>query len=357
MHRLSPTLLLISLLALPAWGEDLLILRDGSRRTGQLQACVAEVCRFNGGNLPRTEIAWIRFQGSDSPPQVSEPARDAVFLADGSAHPGHVVGISLGEVAMEEGGFPRPSVAWVWFAGPFPSGGTEAPPPPPPPPPPEGGGEGALWTGTITGRYWGTRDGVFSELNVSVAARLREVRRSDLLLPPARPGDAVKTIGSVITLEPQGTTVTVRFHSSGPYLSCSGTGSTTITASFGEGRFLHPHVIYQKTVDVDATRVLGFDVPLARGALYQLGINTPERFTYTCTSGGHTSQSESGYMIPAQGKTPLLPAGPLVDPEQRFLKDGGTRMEGSYTTTAEGAFEQVEALWNLTRSEDLAVHP
>lgn len=57
-----------------------------------------------------------------------------------------------------------------------------------------------------------------------------------------------------------------------------------------------------------------------------------------------------GYLIPALGRTPLLPPGTHVDPELRYLQGGGTLMQGSYTAPSTGAFEQMTATWTLTRS-------
>jgi hypothetical protein len=74
------------------------------------------------------------------------------------------------------------------------------------------------------------------------------------------------------------------------------------------------------------------------------------RFVCTCFHGGGSSQFESGYIIPAMGRSPLLPPGPGVDPELRYLQDGGIRMKGSYTAAASGAFVQVEARWDAVRS-------
>lgn len=343
MRRTAFVLFLLCL-PLPGRAEEWLLLRDGGQRTGQLQSCVQDQCRLSGQTIPRSSIAWIGFNGrKDSPPAVQDPARDAVYLLDESVHAGRVVGISLGEVTMEDTGYPRSSVAWVWFAGQAPAGGT-APSPPPPPP----SGPGAFWTGTITGRYWGTVDGIYSELTVAVSARLREVKTSPIL----RIGDReAKTVGSLVHLEPEGTVVTVQFHSSGQYLSCSGTGATTITATLDDSRFGHPSVIYKKTVDVNLTPTLGFDVPLGAGALYQVGLTTPEQFTYTCVSGGVSSDIQAGYIIPMLGRTPLLPPGIHVDPQLRYLQDGGGRMKGNYTTSSTGAYEQLEASWDLTRSE------
>ena len=348
MRRLLVILVFLLGAPLPGRTEEWLLLRDGSHRTGQLQSCVQDQCRLSGTVIPRSSIAWIGFNGrKDTPPRIEHPERDAVILLDATVHPGRIVGISLGEVTMEEAGFPRPSVAWVWFAGPpleQPPAQTGAPPPPP--------SDGTFWTGTLTGRYWGDVDGIHSEFHVTVAVRLREVSTSPLRLVPARPGEAVRTVGAMVRLEPEGTTVNARIQSSSSFGSCSGEGTITITAGADEAGYGHPSVIYRKTVDVDLTSLLGFDVPLGAAALYQVGITARSgtELQYTCSSNGQTTQAAIGYLIPALGRTPLLSPGPMVDPSLRYLEDGGRRMRGSYTAPATGAFQQVEAAWDLTRS-------
>src|SRR5262245_2072738 len=139
MRRIAFVLFLLCL-PLPGRSEEWLLLRDGGHRTGQLQSCVQDQCRLSGQTTPRSSIAWIGCTGRrDSPPAVEDPARDAVYLVDETVHVGHIVGISLGDAAMEDASYPRSSVAWVWFAGP-PTTGRPATPPPPPPPPPSGPG-------------------------------------------------------------------------------------------------------------------------------------------------------------------------------------------------------------------------
>jgi hypothetical protein len=345
MRRIA-LLLLVFLPPLPARAADLLLLRAGGERHGQLQSCVAEQCRLSGDSIARAAIAWIGFADPQPPPPgVADPARDAVFLVDDTVLTGHVVAITLGDVAMDETSVERAKVRWVWFAG-APIAGVQPPSSATPTPTPSG--PGFFWIGRITGHYTGTVDGITSRFDVTVDARLREVQKSALLLPDPRGG---RRVGTMIRLEPEGTIVQAQVQASGPGLSCNGGGSITVTASQDDAH-AHPSVIYVKSVEVDTTPILGFDVPLGAASLYQVGISSApgEEIVYTCMSGGTSSEARSGYLIPMLGRTPLLSAGPMVDPSLRYLEDGGSTMRGSYTTAATGAYEKLEATWELTRS-------
>jgi hypothetical protein len=148
--------------------------------------------------IPRASIARIGLDGRrGEPPAVADPNRDAVHLVDGQVRSGHVVGISLGFVVLDEDETARPSVTRVRFAGPPAAHGA----PPGPTPTPTPGGSGQLWTGTIAGRYWRTMDGVVSQLDVVIDARVREVRTSPLELVT---GPTAKDVGVTIQLEPGG---------------------------------------------------------------------------------------------------------------------------------------------------------
>lgn len=117
---IARVVLLTSLLA-GAARADVLILRDGSRRTGALQACAGSQCRFAGKTIAAAEIAWIGFGGAggkqDMPPAVADSSHDELHLADGSVATGTLEGISLGEVALADRSFDRASVSWLHFAG------------------------------------------------------------------------------------------------------------------------------------------------------------------------------------------------------------------------------------------------
>lgn len=122
-------LLLLGAIAGPSalTAQDLLLLRDGSSRPGRLQACVEDVCQFDGSPVQRSAISCL---GLGVPPDAVRPAPrnpnvDEVHLVDGTIEPGPLLGISLGEVRTETASFPRPEVRWVCLA-------PQAPPPAPP---------------------------------------------------------------------------------------------------------------------------------------------------------------------------------------------------------------------------------
>ncbi|MGE5232866.1 MAG: hypothetical protein ACM3OB_02055 [Acidobacteriota bacterium] len=145
------------LLAARSEAKDLVILRDGSRRTGDLRSCVGDRCQLGTESIAESTIDWIGFQrrSGEPAPTAHEPQRDEVLLNDGSVHSGHLVGVSLGEVVLQEGSFDRAGVAWLHLAGgvppasggpiageekptprPTPSPSATGPQPPVPPSPP-----------------------------------------------------------------------------------------------------------------------------------------------------------------------------------------------------------------------------
>jgi hypothetical protein len=58
-----------------AGGGDLVVLRDGSHRTGTLQGCLNGICQFSGRAIPQATILWIGLgQAKSNPPPLSDPA-------------------------------------------------------------------------------------------------------------------------------------------------------------------------------------------------------------------------------------------------------------------------------------------
>ncbi len=252
-------------------GADLLALRDGTSRAGALQACVGSTCGFSGTTVPRASIAWIAFGDLTTPPPAPiQWASDEVHLAGGTVRISTIVGISLGVVATEAGAHDRAGVSWVRFAlpggsrpgegaggagssptpaptaGPTPAPTPQPTPAPPPVPtpapaptpsptprPPSGddpglGERGALWTGTITGRNFGSVDDTFSEWTYSVDVRIREYR-----VPlPCIDADAsgrptTGRCGTHLRFASEGSQVTNTFSSGGRWGSCSGQGAVS----------------------------------------------------------------------------------------------------------------------------------
>jgi len=347
---------------------DVLIRRDGALRAGELQGCAGGTCTMGNQATPRADLLWIGVGvgATDPPPAPADPGEDTVELADGSSHAGRLVGVSEQEVVTQRARFARAEVNWIYLApekpptGPSAFGAPETPhpnrqppmPPPPPPPPPTnpppgpgstpgGGQRGALWTGTINARYWGTSGDVFSEWTSVADVRLREH-----LMPLVCPDG--KQAGTLIGLDAEGTTVFNRYRCSGPYLSCSGEGSMTVAADeSGSGGW--SSAIYLKTLDRDLTPCIGFDVPLGGGA-YSVVIPTriTDRFRVTYTSS-YSSTHDSTFMVPVVGWYPMLPIGECHDREVRLLEAGGGVMRGSYTGPCTGCCPQAEASWSICR--------
>jgi hypothetical protein len=94
--------------------EDVLILRDGDLRQGELGGCDPVSCTMDGVSLPRATIAWIGFERADpSPPLVRNATADEVHLRDGTVHAGRLLRVTAEAVVIEPGSHPRPQVAWV----------------------------------------------------------------------------------------------------------------------------------------------------------------------------------------------------------------------------------------------------
>ncbi|MGH9360771.1 MAG: hypothetical protein ACRD2T_02565, partial [Thermoanaerobaculia bacterium] len=98
----------------PLAAQDLLILRDGARKTGKLQVCAGEVCRLGAESVPRAAIAWIGLAtDAAQPPGTEAGDTDEVHLRGGSVERGSFVGLSLGAIAFAHRSFDRDQVAWI----------------------------------------------------------------------------------------------------------------------------------------------------------------------------------------------------------------------------------------------------
>lgn len=97
--------------------KDMLILRDGSLRTGRLDGCNAQACTFDGAALSRSAILFIGLNGvQPTPPQVQDWLEDEVRRVDGSAHGGRVSSVDANRVITANGSHPRSKVSWIYFA-------------------------------------------------------------------------------------------------------------------------------------------------------------------------------------------------------------------------------------------------
>jgi len=153
-RTMSPTQApLISKSPTSAAGSDVLVLRDGKRKSGSLAACGLNTCRMGTSVVPRPTIQWIGLSQNKklqaAPPIPKSSATDEVHLADGSIHSETVLGIRATSVEVAGQSYDRKIVKWVYLAllsagqkpagfeddtPPEKPGNTKNPPPPPPPP-------------------------------------------------------------------------------------------------------------------------------------------------------------------------------------------------------------------------------
>jgi hypothetical protein len=360
---------------------DVLVRRDGAVRTGALQGCAAGACTMSGVATTRGELVWIGLGVSPeaivSPAAPQDGARDMAQFADGSSRVTPLVGVGANDVVLGAGAFPRAEIAWVYLAPPasepadgpiyrpsppsapgFPQG--PAPPSTPPsseppsdrtpPQPPAGssGERGGLWTGTITARAFGHADEIYSDWNATIDVRLREY------LSPLhcwKPGALrAPRVGTLIRLLPEGSIVTNSFRCSSPYVSCSGSGSVTVTVAEGESDITQPAAIYLKTSDVDTSECLGLDMPLGGGEYFlAVGTRSADTFPVTWVSSSGTSTEPSSFLSPVAGWSRLLPFTDCADHVVRTLEGGGGVMRGSYTGPCSGCCPTLTMSWSVCR--------
>lgn len=359
--------------------SDLLILRDRSVKKGALTACNAASCTLDGAITPFAEIEWVGLARADVTPPPS--TADEVHKIDGTIATGRLSAIDATTVSTTRGRVPRAETAWVHVVAPTPAqlpqpgsfgappnqpSGPETPVRPPKPPklptrqpptqppstggtPPGGGAAapsgvgrpGALWTGVIQARLQGTVDDTTSRNDVEIRVNMRE-----RIFPLMYPG-VPKAIGTYIRLDHEGTVVRNRFRSSGPYLSCRGEGTTTVSAP----DTLDCSVIWIKDADVDTTPGFHFNVP--RGASYMVCISSRTanpKYDIVCDNGGFST----GFMAPSIGQHPYPIAQSLfgnvhLDPQSRRFDNGAGKMQGSFSAPSVGAFTSIDVSWSICR--------
>lgn len=109
--------LLAAFLAVPVGADEVVALRDGSRQSGQLASCVAELCTVDGVAISRRDIVWIAFGGAAGPP-AGDSDEDRVGFADGSVAAARIFGVNARSVVADSGYLDRSRIAWIRFAGP-----------------------------------------------------------------------------------------------------------------------------------------------------------------------------------------------------------------------------------------------
>lgn len=382
----APTIALLCASALTllcgAARADLLYLRDGSERAGALTACVHETCGFSGSTVPRAAIAAIAFGDlTTPPPPPSQVATDEVHLAGGAIVVSRIVGISLGVVATESGAHDRDQVSWALFAAPGPGRRDEPPivrptatPPPtptpaptptptlpptptptatPPPPRPAEGERGALWTGTITGRNFGTVDDTFSEWSYSIDVRLREYRYP-LSCPGADASGRPTTVrcGTHARFTSEGSRIRNVFRSTSAYGTCSGQGEVTVT----DGSSRDARVAggtWHKSSDRDFAPILGVDIPPG-ATLYIVGIapHDDAEFEISCSNG---ATWEADFVSAVLGWIPSYGSAECSDQQVRMVEGGGI-LRGAHAGACTGCCPWTEVAWSICR-EGVACPP
>jgi hypothetical protein len=97
-----------------ASAEDTLLATDGMR-TGTLEGCADDVCRFDDAAIPRASIYYIGLDAELPTPAPQNPLADEVHYRDGSIHPGRLVSIDAMRVVTATAIHPRKEVAWIWL--------------------------------------------------------------------------------------------------------------------------------------------------------------------------------------------------------------------------------------------------
>src|ERR1700687_207506 len=179
MGRLLVGMLLLLLIAgcSNADGDDLIVLQDGSHRTGTLQGCLNGGCQLSGRPIPQATIAWIGLhQARSNPPQPNDPAVAEIRMIDRSVHPGLMTAIDPTRVTTLSGSYDRQKVAWVYLTHPAQAAGSN--PPKPVAFPDSVGSKGGLWIGTAHGEKTVTYTRptlVVHNYKNTIRVRLREV--------------------------------------------------------------------------------------------------------------------------------------------------------------------------------------
>ena len=90
-------------------------------------------------------------------------------------------------------------------------------------------------------------------------------------------------------------------------------------------------MIYLKSVALDLTGCLGFDVPLGGGGIYVAAVDTPSdrEFEIQWTSGG---SDKARFMPTLAGRSPTLAAAECSDAEVRYTQTAYTLADGATPT-------------------------
>jgi len=110
--------------------NDLLILRDGAQRRGNLQWCNTQACMLGEEQIPQASLLWIGFDGAKAPaPKPRNAAQNELHLRSGAVQAAQMVALDPDKVYTERGEQPRKGVAWIHLVpAPLASGGAAAQP-------------------------------------------------------------------------------------------------------------------------------------------------------------------------------------------------------------------------------------
>ncbi|MBK5259296.1 MAG: hypothetical protein JJE51_06865 [Thermoanaerobaculia bacterium] len=365
--------------------SDLLILRDGTVKSGALTTCNAASCTLDGAITPFANIEWVGLAREDVVPPSS--SADEVHKIDGSIVAGRLSAINESRVSTTRGPVARSETAWVHLIaaapappdqpGAFGAPGQQPPstqppvrppvqPPPPPPttqppsatqPPPRSGGgaagrwpptpppagaparRGALWTGRLQARAYGTSSGIYNRWDIDARLKLRE------MISPLGfgIGGAFRTIGSYIVLMPEGTVVNESVICRGKDISCRGQG--TFSGTDTECAW-----IWLKNVDVDTTSLYQYNVP--REGMYSVCIGIPSDATFDVTyrTPQDTNTEKIGFISPVIGHQPPLPEMHYMDSQIRTFAGGAAKMQGSFSKPASAETSlALDVSWSICR--------
>lgn len=364
----------VAVIVVEAPANDVVIGSDGSSRRGVISSCNAAGCTLDDAVIPLRDIRWLGFRARNTSPPVAGD-EDLIFVREQQTVTARVSALDDQSVRTTRGVFPRDDVTWIRLATPpddaAPEGTRNAPSPeqrppeespaPPPAPPPAPSAtppssfpappaqrsagtprRGALWIGTMEGRGWGTTNDIFSDLRISVQARLREYISPLVVLEDGQ----LETVGTTTQLEPEGTVVRNVYRCRSQGLTCSGEGSTTVSVAFDEQGVGHASWIIAKSREDSMQETHGYDIPQG-AAFYVLGIDAG-RATYPVeyrnTYG--TTREDTRFTVWMVGAHPLsIPT--IGDREVRYLQDG--KMIGSFTAPGSGAFPHLSMSWAICR--------
>ena len=373
---------------------DVVILRGGTARTGELTSCNAASCTISGSLVRLVDVVWIGLQREEVAPPATSGA-DEIHKQDGTVVPARLSALGDDSVSTTRGAFPRGEIAWIHLAPPpttqpthpgygapgdappppgepvrpptDPGSSPPAPaPPPPPPPPPSSQGtsggwpprmprfgdpprRGALWTGTVIARYRHMNADVLTRWSIDARVRLRE-NTSPL---PFGTGTALRSVGSFSWLVPEGTVLTHKVTCQGE-VTCEGEGTITVS---GE-KDTQCSGFWWKNIAVDLTPQHGFDVPPT--GLYSICLGAPDTAEFPVTyraRDGSSSTYPSRYASPVIGRHPLLATSHFMDPDSRHFPGGAGQMTGSFFKAATADYGSLRVSWSICREPNRCPPP